>query len=170
MKQLKVIIVFFACVTLQVQIAWLFPLIRTIPLHLLLIALVYFCLDYDWFKGLLVGVLAGALLDILSGGKLGAYALSYGIIGMFVGMIQPMIFKEEFLPRLFLIFIGTLTLQILNYQVIRLHQPDLLFMQTFFKSVLPGALFNCAIATPFLFMIQNRLKRSKSWNRDRRRA
>jgi rod shape-determining protein MreD len=170
MKKFKIIVTFYACIIVQVQLSRLIPFFRDVPLQLLLISLIYFCLDFDWFAGLLFGALAGALFDLLSGGILGAYALSYGIIGLFVGAIQPMIFKEELLPRVFLIFVGTIALQFINYQVIRTHQPDMQFLHNLLKSILPGAVLNCAVAAPFLFIIQNRVKEKASWNRDRRRA
>lgn len=170
MRKLKIFLTFSVCAVLQVQLARLIPFVRLVPVQLLLIFLIYYCLDYDWFYGLIIGVLAGAILDTLGGGNFGVYILSYGIIGTFIGFIQPLIFKEEFAPRILIVFIASIILQFISYNIFRIHQPNMPFIQSFMRSILPGAILDCAVAAPILILFKKRQKGSSGWNRDRKRA
>mgnify|MGYP005837431883 CR=1 FL=1 len=170
MKKVKIFIIFSICVIIEVQLARLIPFIRRVPIQFLLIFLIYFCLDYEWFDGLLTGTVAGTILDILSGGNLGVFALSYGIIGMLIGIIQPLIFKEEFMPRMFLIFFASILLQFINYNIIRNYQSNSEFIRILLLSILPGAFINCIFAAPVFILIKKDKIKHSSWNRDRERV
>ena len=170
MKQLKIILVFSGCIIVQIQLSSASSAIRAVPVQLLLIALVYFCLDYDWFGGLMAGITAGALLDINSGGHLGVYTLSYGIVGLLIGTFQTVIFKEELFPRMLIIFSATLVLQILNYQISQMYQSNMVFLECLYKYIFPGAFINCAVAIPFLILVKNKIKGDRSWSRGRIRG
>jgi len=170
MKKVKIFIIFSICVIIEVQLARLIPFIRTVPIQLLLIFLIYFCLNYEWFDGLLTGMLAGFILDIISGGNLGVFTLSYGIIGMLIGIIQPLIFKEEFIPQMFLIFLSSILLQFINYSIVINYQSNAEFIRILLPSILPGALINCVFAIPVFILLKKDNKRHFSWNRDRKKV
>ncbi len=170
MKRLRIFLVFVACAAAQIQLARKLPFVRTVPIQLLLIATVFYCIERDWFGGMLVGMSAGLVLDSVSGGRLGVYTLSYGVVGFLIGHFQTLVFKEEILPKLFMVFAGTLVVQILNFQIIRLYQANMRFLTYLYWSILPGALVNCLVAAPFFIFMQKMIRGRKLWNRDRRRA
>jgi rod shape-determining protein MreD len=169
MKKTRILLTFLVCILLQLQLARKLPFLRAVPLQLLLIATVYYALQRDWFGGMLVGIAAGFLLDIFSDGQLGVFALSYGVVGMMIGMTQSMIFKEDLLPRLLLVFAATLLLQVLNYSIIRNYQPNMALSTSLYRSILPGALLNCAAAL-ILFLVSGKIGARKAWSRGRRRV
>ncbi len=170
MRRLKIFLAFFICIMLQIQLAKKLTFVRTVPIQLLLIATVCYCIDRDWFGGMLVGISAGLMLDLFSGGRLGVYTLSYGAVGFLVGSFQALVFKEDLLPKLFIVFAATLVLQTLNFQVIKIYQPNMAFIIYLYRSILPGALLNCVAAAPVFVLIQRRRKGLKSWSRGRRRV
>ena len=170
MKRLRIFLVFIVCAAVQIQLARELPFARTVPIQLLLIATVFYCIERDWFGGMLVGMSAGLVLDLVSGGRLGVYTLSYGVVGFLIGYFQTLVFKEEIFPKLFMVFAGTLVVQILNFQIIRLYQSNMRFLTYLCQSILPGAVVNCLLAAPFFIFMQKKRRVRKSWNRDRKRA
>ena len=170
MKRFKIFLIFLVCVMIQIQLARKLSFVRIVPIQLLLIAMVCYCIDRDWFGGMLVGISAGLMLDLLSGGRLGVYTLSYGIVGFLIGSFQALVFKEDLLPKLFIVFAATLVLQSLNFQIIKIYQPNMAFIIYLYRSILPGALLNCAAAAPIFVLMQRKRKGFRSWSRGRRRV
>ena len=169
MRKFWIFIAFLVCVLVQVQLARQFALVRTIPVSFLLIAVVVVALEEDWFGGMLAGISAGLIMDIFSGGRLGVFALSYGIVGMLVGTVQALVFKEEIVARLLIVFGAAISLQVLNYQIIQLYQPPMKLMPWLYRSILPGAVVTAVVALP-VFAWLNRSKDRRAWNRGRRRV
>ena len=169
MKKTRIFLAFLVCILLQLQLARKLPFLRSVPLQLLLIATVYYALQHDWFGGMLIGITAGSMLDLFSDGQLGVFALSYGVVGMMIGLTQSMIFKEDLLPRLMIVFGATLVLQVLNYSIIRNYPPNMALSTCLYRSIVPGALLNCAAAF-VLFLVPRRIGVRRVWSRGRRRA
>jgi len=174
MKRIKIFLIFLFCNMLQIQLARKLPFVRTVPIQLVLIVTVFYCIDRDWFSGMLVGISAGLMLDFVSGGRLGVFALSYGAVGMMVGYFQTLVFKEDMLPKLFMVFAATIVLQILNYHLIRIYQPNMRFITYLYLSIVPGSLLNCIVAMPIFVLLYGRTHKNSGgrriWSRDRRRV
>jgi rod shape-determining protein MreD len=63
----------------------------------LLALVVTYGLLFGWEVGLAGGVLAGLLIDSISGFFIGQHVLSYGLIGLVAGLVEDRVFKDNLL-------------------------------------------------------------------------
>jgi rod shape-determining protein MreD len=52
---------------------------------------------FGWEVGLAGGMAGGLLLDLMSGNLVGLHVLSYGVVGLLAGLVEPRVFKENML-------------------------------------------------------------------------
>jgi rod shape-determining protein MreD len=67
--------------------------------NFVLMAVVFIAMNAPRDAGLLGGFILGALQDLTSGGTMGLYALSYGLVAMFVSNAKQVVYREHFLTH-----------------------------------------------------------------------
>lgn len=92
-----------AVLLVQIQILPVF----CIKLDLLALVTIYWGLSYGWKRGLTVGLTAGLLQDIFSGGILGLGSVGLAICGILAGCSKAMLFLKYWIVRVCLVFILT---------------------------------------------------------------
>ena len=97
MRVRKVLLVLLGCVIMQVILPNATGLYEALRIQFALIGVVYFALHQDLFDAAMTGVAGGILVDLFSGGRIGIYAVSYGLIGLLIGRVQERLFKDNVL-------------------------------------------------------------------------
>ena len=88
---------------IQIQILPIF----CIKLDLLALITIYGGLSYGWKRGLAVGLIAGLLQDIFSGGILGLAPVGLATCGILAGYSKTMLVLRYWIVRVCLVFILT---------------------------------------------------------------
>jgi rod shape-determining protein MreD len=86
---------------------------RTIPVNLVLVAVVYLALAYGAVTGLLVGTIGGLVQDALGGGIVGIGGLTKTLIGFFVGVLSAQFNLATTVPRLVMFVAATFVHEVL---------------------------------------------------------
>jgi rod shape-determining protein MreD len=146
------------CVLFQVVLPntiWLYEALRV---QLVLIAVTLFSLQQDWFGGAMTGVTGGFIMDLFSGGRIGVYALCYGIVGMLVGRVQERLFKENLLTIATVLVAASLLGALLTVQLLGLYGIEYNFFGEFLKRIVPSAAAN-AIVGCTIFSMAKKIRR-----------
>jgi rod shape-determining protein MreD len=158
MRLRNVSLILLTCVLFQVTLpntSWLYEAVRV---QFVLIAVVLLSLEQDWFAAAMAGVAGGFLMDLLSGGRIGVYALSYGLIGLLIGRVQERLFKENMLTIATVMAVASLLNSLLVSNLLGLYGIPLDYLGQFAKGVLPSAAAN-AIVGCVAFSMVRRIRR-----------
>jgi len=153
--------VLLGCVLLQVTLPNSISLYEALRVQFVLIAIVYFGLEKDWFGAAMTGVAGGFVMDIFSGGRIGVYALSYGLIGFIIGGVQERLFKDNLLTIATVIVGASLLSPFLVFNVLGLYGVELDLFGQFTGRVLPSAAAN-AIVGCTLSSLLRRIRHGRS--------
>jgi len=154
MKARNVLLILLGCVLLQVVLpntVWLYEALRV---QFVLIAVVLFSLQQDWFGAAMTGVGGGFIMDLFSGGRIGVYALSYGIVALLIGRIQERLFKENMLTIATVMAAASLLSSILVSNVLELYGIELHYLGQFARRVLPSAAANAIVGCAAFSMVR----------------
>lgn len=164
MKIRTIALALLASVLLQVILPNALGLYEALRIQFALIAVVYFSLHQDWFRSAMTGIAGGLTMDVFSGGRIGVYALSYGIIGMLVGRIQERLFKDNFLAIAAVMVAASFLSAALVFNLMAMYGTKMDTLGLFAKSVLPSAAANAVVGCT-LFSITRRIQdaRSRVW-------
>jgi rod shape-determining protein MreD len=113
---------------------------------LVLILVVFFALFSGSLGGAFFGFLGGLAQDALSGQYLGLNAFSKLVAGYIVAQLERKIYKEHTLIPIIVVFIVSLTSQILIFLLLLpiTNQPP--YTEVFTREILPAAAYNCLVA------------------------
>ncbi len=145
MRVRNVLLVLLICILFQVTLpntSWLYEAVRV---QFVLIAVVIFSLEQDWFGAAMTGVAGGFMMDVFSGGRIGVYALSYGLVGLLLGRVQERLFKENMLTIATVMAVASVLSSILVSNVLGLYGIPVDYFGQFGKRVLPSAAANAIV-------------------------
>jgi len=81
---IKPILIFIPLAALQLVVAPIISVLNTIP-NFIIILIVFYSLLYGQIFGTILGFLLGGIFDLISGGMLGAYMLSFTVSAFIAG-------------------------------------------------------------------------------------
>lgn len=118
MKKIKDIIIIFLIFILiyllQINIFNKFTIFNVKP-NLFIIFIFSIGIKYNKLFSTLVGVIAGFILDLLIGSKIGINMISLGALGYTTSYMSELLFSENKLTNILIIFISTILFEILKY-------------------------------------------------------
>lgn len=158
MKARNVIPVLTVCVVFQVVLPNTIWLYETLRVQLVLIAVALFSLQEDWFGGAMTGVAGGFIMDLFSGGRIGVYALCYGIVGMIVGRVQERLFKENLVTIATVMVAASLLSAIFVVHLLGLYGIEYDFFGELLKRIVPSSAAN-AIVGCTIFSMARKIRR-----------
>lgn len=158
MKARNIILALTICVVFQVVLPNTIGLYEALRVQLVLIAVTLFSLQEDWFGGAMTGVAGGFIMDLFSGGRIGVYALSYGIVGMLVGRVQERLFKENLLTIAAVMVAASFVSAIFVVQLLGLYGIEYNFFGEFLRRIVPSAAAN-AIVGCTIFSMARKIRR-----------
>jgi rod shape-determining protein MreD len=156
MRVRKILLVLLGCVLLQVILPNVMGLYEALRIQLTLIAVVYFALHQDWFGAAMTGVAGGILVDLFSGGRIGIYAVSYGLIGLLIGRVQERLFKDNVVTIVTVMAGASFLSAILVLNVLSLYGMRLNYVGLFVKRVVPSGVANAIVGCMVFSMMRRR--------------
>jgi rod shape-determining protein MreD len=156
-----VLLALLGCVVLQVTLPNAIPLYEALRVQFVLIAIVHFSLSHDWFASAMTGVAGGLFMDVFSGGRIGVYALCYGLVALLIGRIQERLFKDNLLTIATVIVGASLLSPVLVFNVLALYGVALDVFSQLVGSILPSAAANAVVGCT-LFSIMKRIRYGRS--------
>lgn len=109
-------------------------------------------------EGTLFGLVSGFFLDLLSGNVIGIGALTKMVAGFSTGLLERIIFKDNFLIPAIAVFIGTVVFESFNILMHLSFNTNINFGLTFLSSVLPLAAYN-TVLSPFVYHFLIKMER-----------
>lgn len=127
--------------------------------NLLIVAAIAVALCRSDLESAFMGLAFGLGLDVLIGRALGWYAICLFLVCFCIGMVNPKLYKDNFLVSLFFVFFSTVAVQLLYYLInhFLMGYQDLLFVLT--RLILPESLYNAILAIPAYPVIQRIYKK-----------
>jgi rod shape-determining protein MreD len=169
MKARNVACVLLAGVILQVILPNAVSLYEALRVQFGLIAVVFLCLRRDWFQSAMIGVLGGLFMDLFSGGRIGVYALSYGVIGLLIGRVQERLYKDNLFTIAAVIVGASFLSPLVVLNILALFGIKFDYLALLAKAILPSAAANAVVGCTVL-SISRRVRhgRSRAWKRSYR--
>ncbi|MEW6622596.1 MAG: rod shape-determining protein MreD [Bacillota bacterium] len=134
---------------LQATLFNYFPVAGVKP-DLLLIIVVLYGLLYGKSAGIL-GLLYGLAEDLITGRFIGFNAFTKGLMGYFIGLLEPKLFKDHILVPIVVLLIGTLFYGIISFAVGLLVGYFVPFdLEAFARLMILQSIYNACLA-PFLY-------------------
>jgi rod shape-determining protein MreD len=135
----------FAAAVLQAGLAPYMSIGRVVP-NFLLLAVITIALVEGPGPGAAVGFAAGLIFDLLGSGPVGPMLLVLTVTGYFTGLMHENMFAEGWLLPLTVLAIATLSAEVAYGLILILLGAGGPFWPTFFTKMLPGAVYNTALA------------------------
>ena len=124
----------------------------TVPVNLVLVAVVYLALAYGPVTGLLSGTIGGLVQDALAGGIVGLGGLTKTLIGFVVGVLSAQFNLTSTVPRLVMFLVATFVHQLLMVGLQRITGSPMMSLQ--WSRVLLQALMNALIGVAAFFIVE----------------
>jgi rod shape-determining protein MreD len=137
---------------------------RTMPVNLVIVAVVYVALAFGAATGMLAGALGGLVQDALAGGVVGVGGLSKTVIGFFVGVLGAQFIMSGAVAR-FLMFAGATLVHEVLFGALRALVDGSGFALRW-PSVLVQALVNAVIGVLAFWVVE---RGPEMWTRRRMR-
>jgi rod shape-determining protein MreD len=103
---------------------------------------VAFGLLFGWRVGLGAGIFGGLLLDLTAGRFIGLHLVSIGVVGLLVGLLEELIFKDNLLLAGIIGFLGSGLANGLSYAFLALLGWRVDPIHTLTSAILPAAIYN----------------------------
>lgn len=151
-------IIVVAALVLQTIVAPFLSPFGLIPDFVLLLAVAYGLLKGPIF-GASIGLAGGFIVDFAGGvGVLGVNALAKMTTGLFCGLMEKTIFKDNLLVPAIAAIVTTLMHELIIYFVLSALGWQILFLHNFLRYTLPLTLYHAVLA-PFVYYFVYRLER-----------
>lgn len=127
-----------------------------IQLSWVLVAVVYTALGEGPIFGMMLGVFAGFLWDLLGIGRMGLSTAEMGMVGLFAGFLSTNLFRESPLTQVLLPALFVFLLTLINGGIGRFYfheTPPLFNLDWLFA----------AVSSPFIFLFLKKVQRSRRW-------
>jgi len=156
-----------AALVLQVMLAPHIAISNVVPNVLLLVVITLAFVEGP-SAGAVAGFVAGLLLDLLSTGPVGAWALVLSATGYMGGMLQENLFAEGWLAPVSIAIIAGLTADFAYLAVLTILGVGPAFWESLVRAVLPRAVYNAVLvmlAYPWLARFLRADRSVKSFRR-----
>jgi rod shape-determining protein MreD len=166
-KSLPTVLALLAAVILQTSIVPYLAILGVVP-NVLFLVVVTLALTEGPVAGSAAGFVAGLLIDLLGTGAVGPSALVLSVVGYGVGMLQANMFAEGWLLPVTAVLIAGLVTEVSHGVVLAILQPTGSFWRMLFTVMIPGALYNTALAVlvyPWLARLLRPDRTMKSFRR-----
>ncbi len=144
---LQVVFIFVAFV-LQTSILPIIPIFNCIP-NLMLVLVSGYALIYGEQRGMILGVIAGLLLDSFHSENFGIFTLTYSLIGFTNGYFGRRVYEDNIIFRIYITALSELVFNLLIYFIIFVFRSNFNFIYYFFSIILPKMIFTCIFAVLF---------------------
>jgi rod shape-determining protein MreD len=125
---------------------------RTIPVNLVLVAVVYFALAFGPVTGMFGGVIGGLAQDALAGGIVGLGGLTKTVIGFVVGLLSAQFNLSSTIPRLVMFIAATFVHQLMFAGLQRITGGQRMGLK--FSLMLTQALINGLVGVIAFFVVE----------------
>lgn len=112
---------------------------------ILLVIVIFTSFYTDWRFAFKIGLLAGLLKDILSGGIFGLDILIYGFCGLILGLYSKKIYREGPISGVVICFGVTLSLMCLYYVITNIFLPLPNFVESLKIVIFPTAIYTSLV-------------------------
>ncbi len=150
----KIAVVILICVLVQVVLPGKVPGYHWLQVEWTLIAVIFFSLRRHWRQSMWIGAAAGLMLDLLSGGRLGVFGLSYLTCSTLLGVFHRWLYRESLFAICTLTFLVTLLVSNINFLILRSFgsYPGY-WTYLIWGRLLPAATINAIFAAPFFILL-----------------
>jgi rod shape-determining protein MreD len=125
---------------------------------LVMVAVISYALLKGPYIGTNLGLLAGFLMDLVSGNIIGGGVLTKMLAGFAAGMLEKTIFKDNLLVPAITVFLGTIFFESLNLVIYLSFGANLSFFNMLLHTILPMAFYN-AILAPVIYQLLYTMER-----------
>lgn len=159
--------VFFVSIVLCVVIQSSFNFLDVgVKPDFLLILVVFIALMEGPAAGLKTGFVVGLVEDIVAGKYFGIYILCKMLTGLIIGLLEPKIFKENYLIPVVTLFFGTILHEFLFILFGNMIGIKILWGESIRHQAFPLAIYH-AILAPFAYVLFYKIYVSKWFNQSR---
>lgn len=158
MKILLITGAFLAAVLIQIVCGDLIPVCGVQP-DFVLIAVVFFCLRAGWQKGIMLGMIAGFIMDMFSVGRVGLFTVSFGACGFFLGLFTRKLYFENPLTQSLIVFLFTF-INASIYAVLSVTFNGVSLWNIFARKTMPLSLYNFVVSL-LIFILLRRFERKR---------
>lgn len=141
---LQIVFIFVAFV-LQTSVLPIIPVFNCIP-NLMLVLVSGYALIYGEQRGMILGVVAGLLLDSFHSEHFGIFTLIYSLIGFTNGYFGHKVYEDNILFRIYITALSELGFNLLIYFIIFVFRSNFNFVYYFFNIILPKMIFTSIFA------------------------
>lgn len=141
---LQIVLIFVAFV-LQTSVLPIIPIFNCIP-NLMLVLVSGYALIYGEQRGMVLGVIAGLLLDSFHSEHFGIFTLTYSLIGFTNGYFGRRVYEDNILFRIYITAISELGFNLLIYFIIFVFRSNFNFVYYFFNIIFPKMIFTSIFA------------------------
>jgi rod shape-determining protein MreD len=152
---------------LQVSVAPYLRIFGVVP-NILFLVVVTLALVEGAIAGSLSGFVAGILFGLLANQPVGPYALVLSVVGYAAGLLQANLFAEGWLLPVTVVFVASLGTEITYGLILWILDNTTQFWSSLLRVMLPGALYNTALAVlvfPWLARLLRADRSVKSFRR-----
>lgn len=168
-KILPTAVALFVAVILQIALAPQLALWGIVP-NLVFLVIVTLAVLEGPVAGSVAGFVGGLLFDLLGASVVGPYALVFSLVGYVAGLLKANLFAEGWLLPVTVVFVAGLGAEVAYGILMTVLDVGLPFWQTFLRIMLPGAVYNTALAVLLYPVLSRVLRRDQGVRSFRRLA
>ncbi|MDO8963046.1 MAG: rod shape-determining protein MreD [Coriobacteriia bacterium] len=160
-------IALIAAAILQIAVAPYMSIFGVVP-NVIFLVVVTLALVEGPVAGCTAGFVGGLLFDLLGNSVVGPYALVFCVVGYVAGLLQANMFAEGWLLPVTVVGLAGLGAEITHGVILSVLPAGAPFWGTMWRVMLPGALYNTALAVlvyPWLARLLRRDSSMKSFRR-----
>ncbi len=158
-----------AAVILQVAIASRIAVFGIVP-NLVFLVVVTLALVEGPVAGCVGGFIGGLLFDLLGASVVGPYALVFCVVGYVAGLVHANMFAEGWLLPVSVVFVAGIGMEISYGLIMAILDVGMPFGTALLKVMLPGAVYNTALAVLFYPLLTRVLRPDRTVKSFRRLA
>ena len=156
MRKWKIAVLIGVCTLAQVILPGKIPGYHWLRVEWTLLAVIFLSLRRDWHLTMWVGMAGGFAVDLISGGRLGIFALSYLAAAAVLGFYHRWLLQDSLLPICILTFLMSLFVSTVSFFILQFFGNYPGFWSYLWRSMLPAAAVNAIFTAPF-FLVVSRL-------------
>jgi rod shape-determining protein MreD len=160
-KLLPTALALAGAVVLQVALAPQIALFGVVP-NLLFLVVVTLAFLEGPVAGSVGGFVGGLLFDLLGASVVGPYALVFCLVGYLAGLLQANLFAEGWLLPVTIVFVAGLGAEIAYGTIMVVLDVGMPFWWAFLRIMLPGAVYNTALAVLLYPVLARVLRQDRS--------
>ncbi len=141
---LQVVFIFIAFV-MQTSVLPIIPVFNCIP-NLLLVLVSGYALVYGERRGMILGIIAGLLLDSFHSEHFGIFTMAYSSIGFSNGYFGHRVYEDNIMFRIYITAFSELAFNLMIYLIIFVFRSNFNFIYYFFSIIFPRVIFTCIFA------------------------